>query len=123
MYHFIARSTTAQISVDGGRGIEILEAIPTSSDGLALEVQNRCIGVYDKGGPMVLEAESQLVDTNTGNMYVKMSSTAFDIGQGGYGGPRGPSKPAASMSVRAPDSVHMFKTSPELAYLYSLAGD
>lgn len=133
MYDFIARSTTADVpgvppfdaqrSVDGERGIEVLRTVPVSSDGLALEVQNKCIGVYDKGGAMILEAESQLVDTKTGNVYVKMSSTAFGIGQGGYGGPRGPSKPAVSMPDRAPDSIHVVKTSPELAYLYRLAGD
>lgn len=39
----------AQRSVDGERGIEILKTIPTSSEGLDLEIQNKVIGVYDKG--------------------------------------------------------------------------
>lgn len=39
----------AQKSVDGERGIEILKTIPTSSEGLDLEIQNKVIGVYDKG--------------------------------------------------------------------------
>lgn len=39
----------AQKSVDGERGIEILRTIPTSSEGLDLEIQNKVIGVYDKG--------------------------------------------------------------------------
>jgi hypothetical protein len=113
----------AQRSVDGERGIEIVWTVPISSNGLAVEVQNKCIGVYDKGGAMILEAESQLVDTNTGNVYVKMTSTAFGIGEGGYGGPRGPSKPAVSMPDREADSIHVLKTNPELAYLYRLASD
>jgi acyl dehydratase len=133
VYDFITRSTTADVpgvplfdaqrSVDGERGIEIVRTIPISSDGLALEVQNQVMGVYDKGGAMILEAEAQLVDRNTGNVYVKMNSTAFGIGQGGYGGPRGRSKPVVSMPDRPPDTVHVYETTPEIAFLYRLAGD
>lgn len=133
VYDFIARSTNAgvpgvppfdaQRSVDGERGIEIIRTLPTSSSGLALEVQSHVVGVYDKGGAMILEAESELIDTNTGNVYVKMHNTAFGIGQGGYNGPRGPSTPAISMPKRQPDAIHVFETTPELAFLYRLAGD
>ena len=92
--HFIARTTTgsvpgtppfdAQRSVDGERGIEIVRPLPVSSDGLDLEIHNKVIGVYDKGGAMILEAEQELVDAKTNTVYVKMTSTAFGIGQGGY---------------------------------------
>lgn len=133
MYDFIARSTTAAVpgvppfdaqrSVDGERGIEILRTVPTSSDGLALEVRNQVKGVYDKGGAMILEAEQELVDTKSGNVYVRMTSTAFGIGQGGYDGPRGPSKPIIEIPNRLPDAEHIFPTTPEIAFLYRLAGD
>lgn len=72
---------------------------------------------------MVLEAESELVDVNSGTIYAKMSRSAFGMQQGGYGGPRGPSKPASNPPNRAPDAVHTFKTSPEVAALYRLCGD
>jgi acyl dehydratase len=72
---------------------------------------------------MILEAEQQLVDVRTGTVYVKMSSTAFGMGQGGYGGPRGESKPAVKIPSRAPDAVHVYATSPEIAFLYRLCGD
>jgi hypothetical protein len=59
VFDFVSRTTTANVpgvppfdaqrSVDGERGIEILKQLPTSSDGLDLEVQSRVIGVYDKG--------------------------------------------------------------------------
>lgn len=39
----------AQRSVDGERGIEILRALPASSEGMDLEIRNKVIGVYDKG--------------------------------------------------------------------------
>ncbi|KAF7544150.1 hypothetical protein G7Z17_g10192 [Cylindrodendrum hubeiense] len=113
----------AQKSVDGERGIEILRTIPTSSEGLDLEIQNKVIGVYDKGGAMILEAEQELVDVKTGTVYAKMNSMAFGIGQGGYDGPRGPSKPSPKPPARAPDAVHTFQTTPEVALLYRLCGD
>lgn len=72
---------------------------------------------------MILEAEQELVDVKTNTVYVKMSSMAFGIGQGGYNGPRGPSKPAVKLPSRVPDAVHNFKTTPEVALLYRLNGD
>jgi len=133
VFDFVARTTTGDVpgvppfdarrSVDGERGIEILRPIPVSSEGLELEVQSKVIGVYDKGGAMILEAEQLLVDTKTNTAYTKMTSTAFGIGQGGYGGPRGPPKPATKLPFRAPDAVHTTPTTPEVALLYRLCGD
>ncbi|KAF7563999.1 hypothetical protein G7046_g166 [Stylonectria norvegica] len=133
VFDFISRTTSAEVpgtppfdaqrSVDGERGIEILKTVPPSSEGLDFEIQNKVIGVYDKGGAMILEAESELVDVKTGTAYAKMTSTAFGIGQGGYGGPRGPTKPSPKFPSRAPDAVYTFQTTPEIALLYRLCGD
>jgi peroxisomal enoyl-CoA hydratase 2 len=112
-----------QRSVDGERGIEILKPIPVSSDGLDLELNGKVLGVYDKGGNMILEAENTLRDTKTDTVYAKLTSTAFGIGQGGYGGPRGPTKPAYHPPNRAPDAIHVFQTGQEQALLYRLCGD
>jgi acyl dehydratase len=112
-----------QRSVDGERGIEILQPIPVSSDGLDLELSGKVLGVYDKGGNMIMEAETTLRDTKTDLVYAKLTSTAFGIGQGGYGGPRGPTKPSYQPPNRSPDAIHVFQTSPEQALLYRLCGD
>ncbi|KDN71926.1 putative peroxisomal multifunctional enzyme [Colletotrichum sublineola] len=72
---------------------------------------------------MILEAEQLLVDAKTNTAYTKMTSTAFGIGQGGYNGPRGPSKPVVQPPDRRPDAVHITKTTPEAALLYRLCGD
>ncbi|KAJ2985424.1 hypothetical protein NUW58_g5536 [Xylaria curta] len=111
VFDFVGRTTSepvpgtppfdAQRSVDGERGIEIVNQIPTSSAGLDLEIQSK---------------EHELVDVKTGTVYVKMTSTAFGMGQGGYGGPKGPSKPVVKMPARQPDAVHVYKTTPGLAY-------
>lgn len=112
-----------QRSVDGERGIEILRPIPTSSQGLDLELNGQVLGVYDKGGNMILEAESTLRDKKTNTVYAKLTNTAVGIGQGGYGGPRGPKKPSYHPPNRTPEAIHVFQTSPEQALLYRLCGD
>jgi hypothetical protein len=71
-------SFDAQRSVDGERGIEILRTVPIRSDGLALEVRTKCIGVYDKGGAMILEAGSQLIDTRL-EMYTLRSVRLLSV--------------------------------------------
>ncbi|KAG7109280.1 dehydratase NIT22 like protein [Verticillium longisporum] len=133
IFDFIARTTTggvpgvppfdAQRSVDGERAITVLRQLPVSSDGLDVEVRGRVIGVYDKGGAMILEAEQTLVDANTGVEYTKMASTAFGISQDGYGGPRRPTKSAVSIPATTPDAVHVYYTTETTALLYRLCGD
>jgi acyl dehydratase len=133
VYNFLERSSASSVpgvppfdgqrSVDGERSIEVLKQLPVSSEGHDFEVQNKVIGVYDKGGAMILEAEQELVDVKTNTVYVKISSTAFGIGQGDYGGPRGPSKPTIKIPNRSPDATHVFQTTPETPLLYRLCGD
>jgi acyl dehydratase len=133
VFDFLERSTTADVpgvppfdgqrSVDGERTIEIIKQLPVSSEGYDFEIQNKVVGVYDKGGAMILEAEQQLVDVKSNTIFVKIKSTAFGIGQGGYGGPRGPAKTLPIMPKRAPDATHVFKTTPETPLLYRLCGD
>lgn len=112
-----------QRSVDGERGIEILKRIPVSSEGLDLEVHPRIVGVYDKASNMVMETEQTLLDARTGDVYARLSSKAFGIGQGGYGGSPGPKSVGRALPDRAPDAVHVFRTTAETALLYRLCGD
>lgn len=72
---------------------------------------------------MILEAEHALVDAKTNTAYARLTSTAFGIGQGDYGGPRGPAKKPVATPKRNPDVIHTFKTTPEIALLYRLCGD
>lgn len=112
-----------QRSVDGERGIELLQPIPVSSAGLDLEISPEIVGVYDKGGNMIQEMVQSMVDAKTGTVYAKMTSKAFGIGQGGYGGPRGPATINYNPPDRKPDAVHVFHTTPETTLLYRLCGD
>ncbi|KAL1895249.1 hypothetical protein Sste5346_005395 [Sporothrix stenoceras] len=113
-----------QNSVDGERSIEIIRPLPVSSDGLDLEIRQKVLGVYDKGGNMIQDNEYTLLDAKTGTVYIKMASMAFGIKQGGYGGPRGPTKTPVTMPKdRKPDAVRRFQTTKETALLYRLCGD
>ncbi|KAF2821736.1 Thioesterase/thiol ester dehydrase-isomerase [Ophiobolus disseminans] len=112
-----------QRSVDGERGLEIVNPLPVDPSGLDLEIRGKVIGVYDKGGNMILEGENTLVDANTRKEYVKFTNMAFGIGQGGYGGPKGPTRKGHPAPDRKPDAVHVYKTSAAQALLYRLNGD
>lgn len=133
MFDFVERTTSEAVpgvppfdprrSVDGERGIEIINPIPTSSAGLELEIHSKVTAVYDQGNAMISEHEHDLIDALTGRIYAKMTNTALGIGQGGYGGPKAPARPAAKTPPRQPDVVTAFKTTPEMALLYRLCGD
>lgn len=58
--------------------------------GKSFEFRSRIIGVYDKGkAGSVIETEQYLVDKESGITYVKLASSAFYVGQGNWGGPKG----------------------------------
>lgn len=76
--------------VDGQRKITILKPLPTTSAGRKFELRDKVIGVYDKGKPgTVIETEQSIVDKESGEVYTKVVSSGFLVGQGGWGGPKG----------------------------------
>ena len=69
-----------------------------------------------------------MVDTETilaekgGEEYVKMVGSAFFVGQGNWGGPKGPSTVNyPPPEGRAPDVRHELQTNGETAHLYRYA--
>ena len=77
-------------AVDGQRKLTILKPLPTTSAGRKFELRNKVIGVYDKGKPgTVMETEQAIVDKESGEVYTKIVSSGFLVGQGGWGGPKG----------------------------------
>ncbi|EPS27676.1 hypothetical protein PDE_02620 [Penicillium oxalicum 114-2] len=111
--------------VDGQRKITVLKPLPPTSAGKKFELRNKVVGVYDKGKPgTVVETEQSIVDANTGEVYSKVLSSGFLVGQGGWGGPKGP----ATVNFpppegKKPDAVHVIQTNMETAHLYRLNGD
>ncbi|CDM35094.1 hypothetical protein DTO013E5_3024 [Penicillium roqueforti] len=111
--------------VDGQRKITILKPLPTTSAGRKFELRDKVIGVYDKGKPgTVIETEQSIVDKESGEVYTKVVSSGFLVGQGGWGGPKGPSTVNyPPPEGRAPDATHVIQSNSEIAHLYRLNGD
>ena len=77
-------------TVDGQRQITVLKNLPNTSAGREFELRGTIIGVYDKGkAGTVTEVEHELVDKKSGEVYTRIVSSSFAVGQGGWGGPKG----------------------------------
>lgn len=75
--------------VDGQRLIVFLKPLPPSSQGREFELRSKVIGVYDKGkAGSVVETETILAEKG-GDDYAKTVGSAFFVGQGNWGGPKG----------------------------------
>ncbi|KAL8836179.1 MAG: hypothetical protein Q9176_006439 [Flavoplaca citrina] len=110
--------------VDGQRLIVFLKPLPSSSEGRKFELRSRVIGVYDKGkAGSVVETETVLSEKG-GDDHTRAIGSAFFVGQGNWGGPKGPSTPNfPPPEGKKPDVVHVTQTNRESAHLYRLNGD
>lgn len=106
--------------VDGQRALTVLKPIPTSSAGRSFELRGKVLGVYDKGkAGTVTETEHLLVDTASGEAYTRIVSSSFAVGQGGWGGPKGPATVNhPPPKDQAPDASVVHETGVERALLY-----
>ena len=67
-----------------------LKPFPTTSEGRKFELRSKVIGVYDKGkAGSVVETQQDIVDKATGESYARAVGSAFFVGQGQWGGPKG----------------------------------
>ena len=119
--------------VDGQRLMTFLKPLPTTSEGRDFELRTKVLGVYDKGkAGSVVETETVLVEK--GEVYTRSIGSAFMVGQGGWGGPKGEflyiRYPQLLTDIgpstvnfpppqnRKPDATHTLQTTPESAHLY-----
>lgn len=81
-------------------------------------------GIYDKGSGALVVSENVAVDAATSEPLVTSTTSAFIVGEGGFGGDRGPrdAEPWARPE-RDPDLRVTQPTRPEQALLYRLSGD
>ncbi|OJD39733.1 peroxisomal dehydratase [Diplodia corticola] len=132
---FLARSSAIPIpgvpnfdqkrGVDGERKIEVLKPLPVTSQGRVFEIRQKVLGVYDKGKPgTVIETETVLVEKGSGEVYSRVIGSGFMVGQGGWGGPKGPKTiNYPPPEGKEPDATFVQKTNAETAHLYRLNGD
>jgi len=112
-------------AVDGERRVEFLKPLPVTSAGRKFEVRGKVLGVYDKGRPgTVVETQSDLVDAGSGEVYTRVVGSAFFVGQGLWGGPKGPAtKSYPPPKGKKADLVLEDQTNAQTALLYRLNGD
>jgi peroxisomal enoyl-CoA hydratase 2 len=104
--------------VDGQKYFKVFKSLPRNSDG-QLELRKKIVGLYDKGkAGTVVETTTSLVDKRTGEIYTTEIGSVFFVGQGGWGGPKGPKPKIYTIPQRRPDHVHQIRTSEEAALLY-----
>lgn len=107
--------------VDGQRLIQFLKPLPATSAGKHFELRTKVLGVYDKGKVgSVVETEQLLVEKGgTKDVYARMLGRAVFIGQGNWGGPKGPGTEVfPPPEGKGPDEIFESKLSPEAALLY-----
>jgi peroxisomal enoyl-CoA hydratase 2 len=106
--------------VDGQRAMTFYKPLPPTSAGKTFEIRSKVLGVYDKGKPgTVVETQTDLVDKGSGELYCRAVGSGFFVGQGGWGGPKGPAtENYPPPQGKKPDAVVTHQTTAESALLY-----
>ncbi|MCJ1371428.1 hypothetical protein MMC20_002643 [Loxospora ochrophaea] len=131
---FYARSSSTPIPnapkldsrrvVDGQRSMTFFKPLPPSSQGRSFELRSKVLGIYDKGkAGTVMETEFVLAEKG-GDVYAKAVGSSFFVGQGNWGGPKGP--PTVNFPPpegKKPTTTHTLQLNKESALLYRLNGD
>lgn len=108
--------------VHGEQGMTLHADLPEEA---MVTGKTRVTGLVDKGTGRgaLLYHEKTLHDTRTGLHLATCRGTTFLRGDGGFGGPTGPTKTAHTLPDRAPDHVIDTPTRPEQALLYRWNAD
>ena len=106
--------------VDGDRTLQVIRPLPVTSEGRSFEFRSRVLGVYDKGAAgTVVRSEDLLVDAVSGDIHARNVGSLFYVGQGNWGGPRGPpSQKFPPPEGRAPDMAFELGIDEQAAHLY-----
>lgn len=105
--------------VHAEQGFELHAPLPV--DG-RVSVTSTITGMYDKGKGGLVTTEATAVDAETGKPLITSRSGVFIVGEGGFGGDRGPTDTWAAPDAE-PDHVVRYRTRPDQALIYRLSGD
>jgi acyl dehydratase len=105
--------------VHGEQAFELHAPLPVEGH---ISTVTTITGIYDKGSGAVVATESVSTEQATGKPLFTNQASVFIRGEGGWGGPRGPSGKAQPPS-RDPDHRVTYATRSDQALLYRLNGD
>ncbi len=106
----------------GEQGLVIHKPLPATGTVIG---RTRVTEIIDKGpgkGALLL-SERDVIDKASGDLLATLTSTTFIRGEGGFGGPSGPSPEPHPLPERAPDLAVDLPTLPQAALIYRLSGD
>ncbi len=109
--------------VHGEQHLELAGPLPVAA---TVSSASTIVGIWDKGSGALVVSEARSTDAASGRWLFTNRASAFIRGEGGWGGPRGPSEEGAvppEVPARPPDEVVSYATSPDQALLYRLCGD
>lgn len=115
-----AGSWDNRMLVHGEQGIRLHRPLPTSGE---VELVDEITGIFDKGKGAVIAVKATAVLVEDGQPLFDTTSSVFIVGEGGFGGDRGPTEKANVAPDREPDEVVTYQTRPDQALLYRLCGD
>lgn len=84
---------------------------------------SRLAGIYDKGSGALVCIELEARDAATDQPWFVATASLFVLGEGGFGGERGPTRPSPEPTDREPDHTVSYVTSPVQSLLYRHAGN
>ena len=106
--------------VHGEQGVKLHRPLPTSGE---VEMVDEITAILDKGKGAVIATKVSANLVADGEPLYEMTSSVFIVGEGGFGGDRGPTEKANVAPDRAPDHEVTYQTRPDQALLYRLCGD
>ncbi|MEM7326935.1 MAG: MaoC/PaaZ C-terminal domain-containing protein [Actinomycetota bacterium] len=106
--------------VHGEQGVKLHRPIPTSGE---VELVDEITGIYDKGKGAVVATKVSANLVSDGEPLYEMTSSVFIMGEGGFGGDRGPTEKPNVAPDADPDYEVTYQTRPDQALLYRLCGD
>jgi acyl dehydratase len=111
-----------KLVLHGEQGLVLHRPLPPAGTVVARTVIDEIIDKGKDKGALVY-SHRDIRDKETGALLASLSSTSFLRGDGGFGGPSGPTRPVHALPERAPDLVCDIATLPQAALIYRLSGD
>ena len=107
--------------VHGEQSVTLARPVPSQG---RVRIRKVLRGVYDKGSGALLDMETEIRMTETGELLGRTNQKLFAQGKGGFGGPRRPPDERAwERPGRQPDSEVSLPVGVNQSLIYRLSGD